>query len=80
MRRLGRALSDRSVTHIEMGPLMRHRLDATIAELADECRGVFSRETARYVEESAYDAEAVAREVVAAGLPGEYAEELVAAA
>ncbi len=32
------------------------------------------------IERVAYDAEAVAREVVAAGLPGEYAEKLIAAA
>jgi predicted phosphodiesterase len=32
------------------------------------------------IERVAYDAAAVAREVVAAGLPGEYAEKLVAAA
>jgi hypothetical protein len=39
--------------HIQIGPLMRRRLDATIAELSGEFRGVFSRETvARYVEES----------------------------
>jgi arsenate reductase len=39
--------------HFEMGRLMRGRLDATIVELTDEFRGVFSRETvARYVQES----------------------------
>ena len=32
------------------------------------------------IERVPYDAEAVAREVAAAGLPGEYAEKLVAAA
>ena len=32
------------------------------------------------IERVRYDAEAVAREVAAAGLPGEYAEKLVAAA
>jgi arsenate reductase (thioredoxin) len=39
--------------HNEITPLMRRCLDATTARLADEFRGVFSRETvARYVEES----------------------------
>jgi len=39
--------------HIEISPLMRSALDVTIAELAVEFRGVFSRETvARCVEES----------------------------
>jgi arsenate reductase (thioredoxin) len=39
--------------HIEITPLMRSALDVTIAELAGEFRGVFSRETvARYVEQT----------------------------
>jgi arsenate reductase (thioredoxin) len=38
---------------IQMSPLMRQCLDATITELVDEFRGVFSPETvARYVEDS----------------------------
>jgi protein-tyrosine-phosphatase len=39
--------------HTEASPLIRRRLDATIAQLAVEFDGTFSRETvARYVEES----------------------------
>lgn len=39
--------------HIELSPLMRQSLAASTATLADEFRGVFSRETVgRYVEES----------------------------
>lgn len=39
--------------HIEISPLMRSALDAMIARLADEFRGVFSRETVmRCVQES----------------------------
>jgi arsenate reductase (thioredoxin) len=42
--------------HIDQSPLMRHCLKATVAELAEEFRGVFSRETvARYVERSYED-------------------------
>jgi arsenate reductase len=38
---------------MEISPLLRRCLDATIAELTDEFRGVFSRETVtRYIEES----------------------------
>jgi arsenate reductase (thioredoxin) len=38
---------------VQISPLMRSALDTTIGRLADELRGVFSRETvARYVEES----------------------------
>ncbi len=38
---------------IEISPLLRRCLDQTIAQLSDEFRGVFSRETvARYVQES----------------------------
>jgi arsenate reductase (thioredoxin) len=38
---------------VQISPLMRSALDTTIARLAEELRGVFSRETvARYVEES----------------------------
>ena len=40
---------------------------------------VLDRDGAR-IERVAYDAEAVAREVAAAGLPGEYADKLVLAA
>jgi arsenate reductase len=39
--------------HKEISPLLRRCLDATIAALTKEFRGVFSRETvARYLEES----------------------------
>ena len=39
--------------HTQMSPLMRQCLRVTIAELAEEFRGVFSRETvARYVQDS----------------------------
>jgi arsenate reductase len=39
--------------HDELGPLMRRRLEATIDELAEEFRGVFSRGTVeRFVHES----------------------------
>ncbi len=39
--------------HIEMSRLMRQCLDATTAELSEEFRGMFSRETvARCVEQS----------------------------
>jgi arsenate reductase (thioredoxin) len=42
--------------HTELSPLLRHCLEATVAELSDEFRGVFSRETvARYVERSYED-------------------------
>ena len=41
------------MNHTEATPLMRRRLDATIAELSDEFHGIFSTETVtRYVEES----------------------------
>jgi protein-tyrosine-phosphatase len=45
-------LAQRSVIHIQISPLIRRALDATIARLAGEFHGVFSPETvARYVEE-----------------------------
>ncbi len=50
MDRLVATLPGRSPIPTEMSPLLRQRLDATVAELTDEFRGVFSGETvARYV-------------------------------